>query len=213
MRFLLTARSRVAFTLFFLAVAMIAKTTKSASAQTAKSAAATAPLYRYDLRYAGEMARDKSKFAAAWDEVHVVATLQGIVNRRAPRLYLRAISAREGGDIPIDDWWLEKLQAPGAWLEKRRVVDVPDLESLLNRFRGDVKGLVVYDGNVPATSNVASTIAGVSDLLAVRYDAAPDSLFNRLQKMGFKPKSWLVKRDGTPLFTGTGNISTRQGQA
>lgn len=198
-------RRHIAVILFVLMVAMIVKHSKNADAR--QRAAKAAPIYRYDLRYAGPMSRDKSKFAAAWDEVHVVATLQGLVNRKAPRLYLRAISSSEGGPpIQVDDWWLEKLQAPGAWLEKRPVEDVPDLESLLRRFRGDVKGLVVYDGNVPATSNVASTIAGVENLLAVRYDAAPTSLFNRLQKMGFKPKSWLVKRDGTSMFTGKGVI-------
>ena len=199
---------RIAFSLVFVAAALLAKTGKNAVAQNAVApdAATATPIYRYDLRYAGEMARDKSRFAAAWDEVHLVSTLQGIVNRRAPRLYLRAVSNGESGDIALDDWWLDKLRAPGAWLEKRPLEDVPDLDALLRRFAPDVKGLVVYDGNVPATSNVASTIAGISDLLAVRYDAAPNSLFNRLQRMGFAPRSWLVHRDGTPLFTGAGTL-------
>ncbi|MBV9468930.1 MAG: hypothetical protein JOZ57_06755, partial [Abitibacteriaceae bacterium] len=171
-----------------------------------RKVAMPSPISFFDLTYTQSWAAHPTRTADAWDEVHAVATLQGIVNRDAPRLYLRAISNPEGGNISVDDWWLAHLQAPGAWLEKRPVEVVSDFDSLVRRFQQFVQGLVVYDGNVPATSCLASTIAGVDNLIAVRYDARPDSLFRHLQMLGLPVKVWLVHQDGSPLFTGKGVI-------
>lgn len=159
----------------------------------------------YDLTYAERMA-DAGAVADAWDQCHVVVSLQGLVNRKGPRLYIRAVRSPEAGDFNLDDWWLERLRQPGGWMAHRTFEPVPNLEALIKRYRNEVKGLVVYDANVPATSNVASTIAGVESLLPVRWDSRPDSLFHRLQAMGLPVKRWLVKPDGAPMFTGKGTI-------
>ena len=59
-----------------------------------------------------------------------------------------------------------------------------------------------YDPAVPATSNVASTIAGVENLLPIRYDTDPDSLYTQLVSSGKLPAvRWLLHEDGTSLFT------------
>ena len=47
------------------------------------------------------------------DEQLLFATLQGIVNRDAPRLYVRFV---EAGGRNVDDYWLDKLSEPGQWL-------------------------------------------------------------------------------------------------
>ena len=44
-----------------------------------------------------------------WDSCHLAAAVQGLANRDAPRLYLRAIQ-------PADDYWWEWMCAPGGWL-------------------------------------------------------------------------------------------------
>lgn len=169
--------------------------------------AAPAPIIRYDLTPAERMAADGSMLRDAWDQVHVVAALQGIVNRERPTLYVRAVRNHESGNILLDDWWLDVLRADGAWLSGRPVEDEPDLDALLRRFRDRVKGLVVYDERVPATSNLASTIAGLNDYLPVRYDPRPGSLYRRLAEThGFAVKSRLLREDGSPLFTGKGTI-------
>ena len=55
-----------------------------------------------------------------------------------------------------------------------------DIAALVDRFRDDVKGVVLWDPAVPATSNVASTVAGVENLLPICRDEASDSLYTRL---------------------------------
>jgi hypothetical protein len=166
-----------------------------------------APMYLYDLHYAEEWAKDPDRLRDAWDEVHAIAALQGIVNREAPVLYVTAIHNPEGGDIPIDEWWLERLRANGAWLHNRPVERIESRDGLLRKFRKQIHGVVVYDENVPATSNIASTIAGVDDVLPVRYDMRRNSLFRHLtEDLGLPVKTWLVYPDGKPMFTGTGRI-------
>ncbi|MHB8862601.1 MAG: GxGYxYP domain-containing protein [Pirellulaceae bacterium] len=136
-----------------------------------------------------------------WDESHLVAALQGLVNRTGPRLYLRYISA-------ADDFWWEQMTQDGGWLAGRPVVRVTSLEELLQRFQSFYHGVVVWDDRVPATSNVASTIAGCDDLLPVRFDARDGSLYRELTESGprLEVKTRLLHPDGARLFTGQGKI-------
>lgn len=168
--------------------------------------AAAPPIVVFDLTYALRFdVHDAKSVAAAWDHAHFVATLQGIVNRHEPRLYVRFV---ENQGLNVDDFWLERLSEPGQWLAGRRRVVVRDVESLVREFRRSIRGVVLYDPNVAATSNLASTIAGVEDLVAIRYDADPQSLYTRLVRGG--PKLRIVRRllneDGAPMFTGRGTV-------
>src|SRR5699024_4994793 len=67
-----------------------------------------------------------------------------------------------------------------------------------------IEGVVVYDGNIASTSNVASSVAGIENLVAIRYDETPGSLYDRLVLHGPKlpVKRWLLNPDGTSMFTG-----------
>jgi hypothetical protein len=166
-----------------------------------------APMFLYDMRYVEELAKDPDRLVDAWDQVHAVSALQGIVNRDTPTLYLRAIRNPEGGNIPVDDWWLERLQTKGAWLEHRPTETIDGIDALVRKFRKSIHGVVVYDVNVPATSNIASTVAGVEDVLPVRYDMRRNSLFRNLtEDLGLPVKTWLIYPDGKPMFTGEGRI-------
>ncbi|MBW3625178.1 MAG: hypothetical protein KY468_17410 [Armatimonadetes bacterium] len=139
-----------------------------------------------------------------WDTLHLLAALQGIVNRRRPRLYL--FYTREFG-VETDRFWFDWLRGEDGWLSRADVKPLGDLESALKSFRRSYKGLVVYDPKVPATSNVASTAAGVESLLPVRYDPDPDSLYHRLiHRMRLPVRLWLVGPDGASKFTGSGTI-------
>ncbi len=149
----------------------------------------------------GANLRDRREVRRLWDETHVAAALQGIVNRDAPRLLLRYNAAP-------DDFWFGRMTGPGGWLHGRIIEQTDGLEDLLNRFRNSVRGLVVYDERVPATSNLASTIAGVEGLLPVRHDDSPGSLHSLLTgpRFGLKAQVSLLGPDGGPLFTGKGTI-------
>ena len=135
-------------------------------------------LYTYDLTYTLNLDReDPNQRRKAWDDAHFVSSVQGIVNRKEPRLYLYFVGGENGS---IDRYWLDKLRAEDEWLADYQFEAIPDLDALIGRFRGDIEGLVVYDENVAATSNVASTIAGVEDLACVRFDLEPGSLYHHL---------------------------------
>lgn len=166
------------------------------------------PVTVYDLRYTLSIdAGDPNQVSMAWDHCHAVAALQGIVNRERPLLYVRFVDSQHGGKN-VDDYWLEKLSEPGQWLHGRRMQAVSGIVDLVEQFRGHINGVVLYDPNVAATSNVASTIAGVEDLLPIRYDDSAGSLYSGLVKVGPKlaVKRRLVDVDGKSLFTATGRV-------
>lgn len=158
-----------------------------------------------DMRYLlGANLNDRAETEKVWDELHFISTLQGVVNRKAPNLYIKYVYA---GASCIDEFWWEEYRKEGEWLAGRDTVET-DLEGALEKYRGSIKGAVVYDPAVPSTSNVASAVAGADNLVAVRYDPDPESLYSRFITGGPKlsVKVWLVNPDGSPLFTGKGMI-------
>ena len=148
-------------------------------------------------RWRSVSAKDSTEVARLWDALHVSSTLQGIVNRDAPRLFVNYVSA-EGRDV--DMYWLDKSREAGKWLDGREYVTIYDPVKAVEMFRDEIDGLVVYDSNLASTSNVASTVAGADNLVAVRFDLTPGSMYTRLVKHGFETKVWLVNEDGSSRF-------------
>lgn len=105
-----------------------------------------------------------------YDTLIFVATLQGLVNRDRPRLYLNHDHQRL--ETPgVDAFWLEKYQEAGqpyGWLADTQIVKLETLAEVLETFAADLEGVVLWDPAVPATLNVATTIAGVENLAALR---------------------------------------------
>jgi|GEM_PF-89395 len=160
----------------------------------------------FDLRYTLETdLKTVSGLNTAWDDVHAVSTLQGIVNRNSPHLYVYFVKYEQ---YDIDKYWWDKYSKEGEWLHGRETVIYSSLEELFEAYSSYIKGVVVYDEKVLSTSNVASSVAGMEDLIAVRYDPTPGSLYYRLVLNGPKleVKRRLINEDGTSLFTGKGII-------
>jgi hypothetical protein len=88
----------------------------------------------------------------------LLATLQGIVNRTEPRIYL--IENREEGKFA----WLNDLDVP------YKVRD--NYWDILKRFKSEVRGVIVYDPEVPDSINVATTLAGLNDAVAASPELA-----------------------------------------
>jgi hypothetical protein len=154
-----------------------------------------------DLTSLNSLPMNTENAKAIWDPLHTLATLQGIVNRQSPRLYLFYV---ENEGVNIDRYWWDKYRQSGKWLAEAKVKEYQDIIELITAFKNDIQGAVIYDPLVPATSNLASTIAGVEDLIAVRYDPNPNSLYSKLIVTGPKipVKRWLVSEDGHSLFSG-----------
>ena len=158
----------------------------------------------YDLHYTLETDLSTPKGRnVAWDDVHVVSALQGIVNRDAPQLYVFFVDRDQ---LDIDKYWLNKYRRKGQWLYQKETVTYNTIEDLVSAYAGYIKGVVLYDERVPSTSNVASAVAGAEDLLPIRYDLDSESLYSRLVLGGprLKVKRRLINEDGSVMFTGSG---------
>ncbi len=98
----------------------------------------------------------------------LLSTLQGIVNRSEPRIYL--LENEEEGKTT----WLNDLHVP--------YVQHKDPWQLVKKYKNEVKGLIIYDPQVPDSINVATTLAGLKDAvvagpeLAAKLQAAPYKL-------------------------------------
>jgi len=185
-----------------------AVTTVTAAGSTAAGLGSTArsEIGMYDLKHTLNCpVSDSPRYMDVWDECHAVSTLQGIVNRDQPRLFVDYIVAQ---GTNVDRYWLDKFSAKGQWLEGCKTKTYTSPEELVAAYRDLIKGVVLYDSRVAATSNVASTVAGVENLVAVRYDPRPGSLYDRLVASGPKlpVKVSLVGPGGESIFTGRGTI-------
>jgi hypothetical protein len=88
-------------------------------------------------------------------------SLQGIVNREEPRIYLILDK--------YSDFWLQ-------YALSKVSIQVTAIESptdLIKKFSSSIKGLVVYDPSIPDTINVATTLAGLDDRLVVDPASLP----------------------------------------
>ena len=162
-----------------------------------------------NMTYTLKLNRDnKHQLHEIWDHAHVLAALQGLANRSGTSIYQFFIGGDSGR---IDQFWFQWMRHN--WLQHRTLhqfANQTGLHELILAFKHLVRGLVAYDQNVPATSNVASTAAGVEDLLPIRFDTTRASLFYWLTTdpagPRFPVKIWLIHPDGSPLFTGRGII-------
>jgi hypothetical protein len=109
--------------------------------------------------------------------------------------------------VDTDQFWFDWFRGEDGWLKHAPIRPIATLEEAVAIFRSVFRGLVVYDPAVPATSNLASTAAGCEDLLPVRFDPTPGSVFDLLvRRLRLPVKLWLLKPDGASLFTGRGQV-------
>lgn len=175
---------------------------------SAESAGATKnttriPIYRLDLSAFNRL--DMSKPAdvqRAWDTIQLAASIQGNVNRAAPRLFLRCMPE-------TDDFWWRYLREEHGWLRGREVVEVKSAGELLRIFGDQLAGLVTYREDEPFSSNLAATIAGAENRAVLREDDSEGSLDRELQEAGLLPADVVrVPRAGAGgVLDGQGNIA------
>jgi hypothetical protein len=97
------------------------------------------------------------------DELYLFASLKGVVNASEPRIFSYEGDAHAEGKHT----WLQSLGL--AWTEHT------DNWSLINKYRSEIEGLIVYDETQPDTVNLATTLAGPAKALV-----ASPSLLSRL---------------------------------
>lgn len=103
-----------------------------------------------------------------------VASLQGLVNKNRPRLYLdRPVMSAYSADyekmgIELNTFWLENLKRVGGELDGYTQININNVDDLWDVF-GEIRKVVVWDSRVGATANVATTIAGIEGAIPVVY--------------------------------------------
>ncbi len=131
--------------------------------------------------------RNAPQAQEVWDTLHLVASLQGIVNRKGPRLFVRFMP-------DPDDFWFDYCTKESGWLTGSDVIrheGRAGLLELIGVFKDDFKGIVSYPDKPFASSNVASTVAGVESRLALRRDESEGSLYQDVMKLENRPKDEL----------------------
>lgn len=158
-------------------------------------------LYYFDITaYIPRFRSSKDQY----DIFALITTIQGLVNRRGANFFVKAasLSVVNGYVESIDDFWFDELTSGENYFSGRNIVELTTLNQVLVVFEEFYKGLVVWDENVPATTNAAATASGVDELLPVRFNSSPDSLMNILRT----DYELDVKINLNGKFTGDGNI-------
>jgi len=106
------------------------------------------------------------KVAGGLPEKVLLVSLQGLANRAAPQLYV----------VHPKDFQWEITEPLFNFYERKhgvRFTPIPTADAALARFRGAAKGYVVWEKAVSASMNVALTIAGLEDAVAVTEELIP----------------------------------------
>ena len=90
--------------------------------------------------------------AQPYDRRMLLLCLQGLVNREQPALY--AVFDE------TDRQWLDWMKQRG-WIEGEEAIADP--MTLVARYRGKIKGVVIYDSRLASSKNVAMMIASLKD--------------------------------------------------
>jgi len=99
-----------------------------------------------------------------------LATLQGVVNRTAPRIYLLLSALDHDPAFDHEEDWLAHMQA--AYGVTAGTAASPG--ELLDRFGGELAGVVVYDPALPGSVNVATVLAGLERAAVIHPDRIPE---------------------------------------
>lgn len=122
-----------------------------------------------------------------YDETLALVCMQGIINRDEPIIYVNNSSYGR----PM--YWLEIMSKDKRWLDGRERKTITGLDAVRRLAGKKLKGAVIWDPDVPASINVATTISGVEDAVALSPELAEKVL-----------KKWdlPVIKDLRGLFTG-----------
>lgn len=100
----------------------------------------------------------------------LTVTVQGLLNTREPRVMIEKPIIEKRHDILGTEHWLGRLQQPGRWLADREVERIGFIDELIKRHADEISGLVIFDPDVDASSNVAVSLAAKEGLAVTGPD-------------------------------------------
>ena len=122
-----------------------------------------------------------------YDYLKAAFAIQGLVNRKQPLLYyIYDSTGFQYNGKEMDQAWLDELLSDSNAFKGYSKKTLNSFDEVINLAKnlGVINGYVLWDDNIPATSNVASTIAGVENLIPIRYDTTENSCYNTLAVSG-----------------------------
>jgi len=139
-----------------------------------------------------------SNTVTKYDFVRFAASLQGLLNRDKPKVFIEQIKIS-------DIFWYNYLRQDDKLLYGYKKIDIKTVDEFFSVFGNDIKrlGLVLWDEKVNSTANVATTVCGVEGYLPVRNLKTSGSLYDLIIK---KVNGVKVELDLSNLFTGEGII-------
>ena len=146
---------------------------------------ASTDILLYDLRPSTNLSFDD-----IYEYAHLLGALSGLANRDAPRLF----TIYSDSDL----YWHCYINSID-WPPNVNYTLVESIVDLVRLLSNDIKGVVLYDSKVPATSNLASTASGVYNLIPICYNPLPKSLYSQLVIEGPKLS---VNISYVDMFTG-----------
>lgn len=121
------------------------------------------------------------------DIVRFCSCLQGQLNKNAKKngYYVYQMFDSQ------DRFWLDYLRGRGKLLDGSEIVKIQNMDELWEVFGDEIarRGMIVWDPDVPATANAASTICSVDGCLPVRFDPDVNSLYTWLLRKGVEQKT------------------------
>ncbi len=127
-----------------------------------------------------------------YDFFRFTSCLQGLLNREKPVLFLLWEDH--------DRFWLDYITSAGKFLENEPLTPIDSMESLLLTFADPIRacGLILWDENVPATLNAATTACAVRGYLPIRAGKNADRIRELTEAE--------VRVDLRDRFTGCGTV-------
>lgn len=123
----------------------------------------------------------------SYDEALAVSCIQGVMNRDNTLLYVKSPTSMR------PSYWLEKFTLGDGWLVHKEQIPISSFDDLVAVAGSRIKGAIIWDPSVPATINIATTLAGLEDGIVLSPNLA-----DKYQKKWNLP----VIRDFRGQFTG-----------
>lgn len=151
----------------------------------------------YYINSSAMLQRLGSDTKAQYDTLKFAASLQGLLNREKPTLFIDFIK-------DTDQFWYSYLRKKDNLLYGYKKETIDNMDDVLKIFADTIQkqGIILWDPDVPSTANVAATICSVDGYLPVRYDEEKGSLHQILVNTYKVP----VKMDLRGKFSGKGTI-------
>ncbi|MBR3844619.1 MAG: hypothetical protein IKM39_03840 [Clostridia bacterium] len=125
-----------------------------------------------------------------FDVARLVYSLQGLINRDFGRDAQHSSIVYFTNDSN-DTKWMQYMQEEGSVYAGMEKVRITSWEAFFETFKNQIAycGMILWDGNVPATANVAATICGLDGYLPV---LANSPFHAQLKEAGISEKQSLV---------------------